>query len=65
MAKYVVYETKPNGKDYVLATCSTLAEAMNEQKRRRKIVAAESVVGVMEKDQFEFVRNHNLKKGGK
>ena len=67
MAKFVVYETKENGKDYVLATVEGMAAAMKEVKRRRKLVKDTSVVGMQEKDIYLFIKKHQekeLKKNG-
>ncbi len=61
MPKFIVYETKANGRDYRLATCDSLAAALKEQKRRRKMVNPESVVGVQEKSIYEFIKNHKSK----
>ena len=61
MPKFVVYETKANGKDYVLATVNSMAEAVKEQKRRRKLVNETSVVGIQEKDVYLFIKNHQEK----
>jgi len=61
MPKFIVYETKANGRDYRLATCDSLAAALKEQKRRRKMVNPESVVGVQEKSIYEFIKNHRSK----
>ncbi len=65
MPKFIVYETKANGKDYRLATCDSLAAALKEQKRRRKLVNPESVVGVQEKEIYDFIRKHQEKERNK
>jgi hypothetical protein len=65
MPKFIVYETKANGKDYRLATCDSLAAALKEQKRRRKLVNPESVVGVQEKSMYEFIKSVQLKERDK
>ncbi len=65
MPKFVVYETKANGKDYRLAVCDSLAAALKEQKRRRKLVNPESVVGVQEKSMYEFIKSVQLKERDK
>ena len=67
MPKFVVYETKENGKDYVLATVEGMAAAMKELKRRRKLVKETSVVGMQDKEIYLFIKKHQekeLKKNG-
>jgi hypothetical protein len=67
MPKFVVYETKENGKDYVLATVEGMAAAMKELKRRRKLVKETSVVGIQDKEIYLFIKKHQekeLKKNG-
>jgi hypothetical protein len=67
MAKFVVYETKENGKDYVLATVEGMAAAMKELKRRKKLVKETSVVGMQDKEIYLFIKKHQekeLKKNG-
>jgi hypothetical protein len=61
MPKFVVYETKENGKDYVLATVEGMAAAIKEQKRRRKLVKDTSVIGIQEKDVYLFIKKHQEK----
>jgi hypothetical protein len=44
-----------------------MAEAVKEQKRRRKLVKETSVVGIQEKDVYLFIKKHQekeLKKNG-
>jgi hypothetical protein len=68
MPKFVVYETKENGKDYVLATVEGMAAAMKELKRRKKLVKETSVVGMQDKEIYLFIKQHQekeLKKNGK
>lgn len=67
MPKFVVYETKENGKDYILATVEGMAAAMKELKRRKKLVKETSVVGMQDKEIYLFIRKHQekeLKKNG-
>ena len=67
MPKFVVYETKENGKDYVLATVEGMAAAMKELKRRKKLVKETSVVGMQDKEIYLFIKQHQekeLKKNG-
>jgi hypothetical protein len=67
MPKFVVYETKENGKDYVLATVEGMAAAMKELKRRKKLVKETSVVGIQDKEIYLFIKKHQekeLKKNG-
>jgi hypothetical protein len=67
MPKFVVYETKENGKDYVLATVEGMAAAMKELKRRKKLVKETSVVGMQDKEIYLFIKKHQekeLKKNG-
>jgi hypothetical protein len=67
MPKFVVYETKENGKDYVLATVEGMAAAMKELKRRKKLVKETSVVGMQDKEVYLFIKKHQekeLKKNG-
>jgi hypothetical protein len=62
-----VYETKENGKDYVLATVEGMAAAMKELKRRKKLVKETSVVGMQDKEIYLFIKKHQekeLKKNG-
>ena len=68
MPKFVVYETKENGKDYVLATVEGMAAAMKELKRRKKLVKETSVVGMQDEEIYLFIKKHQekeLKKHGK
>jgi hypothetical protein len=67
MPKFVVYETKDNGKDYVLATVEGMSAAMKELKRRKKLVKETSVVGMQDKEIYLFIKKHQekeLKKNG-
>jgi hypothetical protein len=61
MPKFVVYETKENGKDYVLATVEGMAAAMKELKRRKKLVKETSVVGMQDKEIYLFIKKHQEK----
>ena len=65
MPKFVVYETKENGKDYVLATVEGMAEAMKELKRRKKLVKETSVVGIQDKEVYLFIKKHQEKEAKK
>ena len=65
MPKFIVYETKENGRDYRLAVCDSLASALKEQKRRRKLVKPESVIGVQEKAIYDSIKQHQLKERDK
>ena len=67
MSKFVVYEVKENGREYVLATVNSMADAVKEQKRRRKLVKETSVVGIQDKEVYLFIKKHQekeLKKNG-
>lgn len=67
MSKFVVYEVKENGREYVLATVNSMTEAIKEQKRRRKLVKETSVVGIQDKEIYLFIKKHQekeLKKNG-
>jgi len=65
MPKFVVYETKENGKDYVLATVEGMAAAMKELKRRKKLVKETSVVGMQDKEIYLFIKKHQEKEAKK
>jgi hypothetical protein len=62
MTKFIVVETTKENKDRKLAVKDSLAEAMKEQKKQRKLVPDTSAVSIAEKDTYDFIQKHNKKK---
>jgi hypothetical protein len=55
-------ETTKENKDRKLAVKDSLAEAMKEQKKQRKLVPDTSAVSIAEKDTYDLIQKHNKKK---